>query len=154
MHTAMKHKPGKVDALLRAYCKNKSLKYTPERRAILETVCSMHTHFEADELYRELRARNNRRISRATVYRTLPLLEECGLIRKVIFVDKHTHYETVYDHLHHEHLICLNCGRIIEFYRKTLEDTLAAIARENKFTPVAHKLEITGYCENCSKDER
>jgi Fur family ferric uptake transcriptional regulator len=149
----MKIQTGKVDTLLRGYCKKKSLKYTPERKRILEAACSMDHHFEADDLYLKLRDSSGRRISRATVYRTLPLLEESGLIRRVIFVDKHTHYENAYDHLHHEHLICLKCGKIIEFYKRALEDSLANIAREHKFTSVAHKLEMTGYCDTCSKGE-
>jgi Fur family ferric uptake transcriptional regulator len=147
----MRIQTGKADQLLRVYCKQKNLKYTPERKRILEAACSMDNHFEADDLYLTLRKSGGRRISRATVYRTLPLLEESGLIRRVIFIDKHTHYEQVYDHLHHEHLICLKCGKIIEFYRQSLEDALDDIARENRFTPVAHKLEITGYCDDCSR---
>jgi Fur family ferric uptake transcriptional regulator len=150
----MKMQAGKVEKLLRGYCNQKSLKYTPERKRILEAVCSMDNHFEADDVYLKLRATGGRRISRATVYRTLPLLEESGLIRRVIFVDKRTHYEHGYDHLHHEHLICIKCGKILEFYRQSLEDALDDIARENRFTPVAHKLELTGYCDDCSKGER
>jgi Fur family ferric uptake transcriptional regulator len=150
----MKIQADKVEKLLRGYCKQKSLKYTPERKRILEAVCSMESHFEADDLYLKLREKGGRRISRATVYRTLPLLEESGLIRRVIFVDKRTHYEHVYDHLHHEHLICIKCGKIIEFYKQSLEEALDDIARKNRFTSVAHKLEITGYCDNCSKSER
>ena len=150
----MKVKTDKVEKLLRGYCKQKSLKYTPGRKTILEAVCSMDSHFEADDLYLKLRETSSRRISRATVYRTLPLLEESGLIRRVIFIDKHTHYEQVYDHLHHEHLICLKCGRIIEFYKRSLEDSLEDIAREHSFKSVAHKLEVTGYCDTCSRDER
>jgi len=114
----------------------------------------MHSHFEADELYFRLRQKGDRRISRATVYRTLPLLEESGLIRRVVFIDKHTHYEHVYGHMHHEHLICLNCGKVIEFYKQSLEDTLEDIARENQFKSMAHKLEITGFCDQCAKNIR
>jgi len=114
----------------------------------------MHSHFEADELYLRLRQKGDRRISRATVYRTLPLLEESGLIRRVVFIDKHTHYENVYGHLHHEHLICLNCGKVIEFYKQSLEETLEDIAQENKFKSMAHKLEITGFCEHCAKNTK
>src|SRR5512139_1709538 len=114
----MKLQSNKVEKLLRGYCRQKRLKYTPERKKILEAVCAIDNHFEADDLYLKLREVGGRRISRATVYRTLPLLEESGLIRRVILVDKHTYYEHVYDHLHHEHLICRKCGKIIEFYKR------------------------------------
>ena len=150
----MKVQLQKVERLFSDYLEQKQLKYTPERKVILREVFSLHNHFEADELYFKLRKKGSHRISRATVYRTLPLLEESGLIRRVVFIDKHTHYEHVYGSMHHEHLICLSCGDVIEFYKKSLEDTLEDVARENKFNSVAHKLEITGYCRNCSKLNR
>lgn len=147
----MKVQVKKLEKIFSDYLKQKQLKYTPERRTILNEVFNIHNHFEADELFLRLRQKRDHRISRATVYRTLPLLEESGLVRKVIFVDKHTHYEHVYGHKHHEHLICLNCGKVIEFYRKSLEDTLEDVARENDFKHIAHKMEITGYCKNCKR---
>ena len=142
----------KVEKIFSDYLKKNRLKYTQERKIILREIFVIHSHFEADELYLKLRQRNDQRISRATVYRTLPLLEECGLIRRVVFIDKHTHYEHVYGRRHHEHLICLNCGKIIEFYRKSLENTLEEVAKENGFRSVDHKLEITGYCKDCQED--
>jgi len=148
----MKMQIEKGDKIFSDYLKQKRLKYTPERKTILKEVFTIHGHFEADELYLGLRQKSDRRISRATVYRTLPLLEQSGLIRRVIFTDKHTHYENVYGHEHHEHLICLKCGKIIDFYRKSLEDTLENVARENEFKSVAYKLEITGYCKECQED--
>lgn len=141
----------KVEKLFRDYLDKKQLKYTPERKVILKEVFSLNHHFEADELYFKLRQRKGQRISRATVYRTLPLLEESGVIRRVVFIDKHTHYELVQGNIHHEHLICIKCGNVIEFYKKALEDSLEAVAREHSFEPIGHKLEITGYCKKCSK---
>jgi len=142
----------KVEKIFSDYLKKNRLKYTQERKIILGEIFVIHGHFEVDELYLKLRQKDDQRISRATVYRTLPLLEECGLIRRVVFIDKHTHYEHVYGRRHHEHLICLNCGKIIEFYRKSLENTLEEVAKENGFRSVDHKLEITGYCKDCQED--
>ena len=150
----MKVQLQKVEKLFSAYLEQNQLKYTPERQRVLREVFSLHNHFEADELYFKLRKKGSNRISRATIYRTLPLLEESGLIRRVVFIDKHTHYEHVYGHMHHEHLICLTCGNVIEFYKKSLEDTLEEVVRENEFHSLAHKLEITGYCKDCSKQNR
>jgi Fur family ferric uptake transcriptional regulator len=141
----------KVEKLFSDYLDKKQLKYTPERKVILKEVFSLSHHFEADELFFKLRKRKGQRISRATVYRTLPLLEESGLIRRVVFIDKHTHYELVYGNMHHEHLICIKCGNVIEFYNKALEDSLEEVAREHSFQPIGHKLEITGYCKKCGK---
>ena len=152
--TSMKVPLQKVEKLFSDYLEQNQLKYTPERKVILREVFSLHNHFEADELYFSLRQKRSQRISRATVYRTLPLLEASGLIRKVVFIDKHTHYEIAYGHMHHEHLICINCGNVIEFYKKALEDALEEVARGNAFEPIGHKLEITGYCKKCSKNVR
>ncbi len=149
--TRMKVSLQKVENLFRDYLEQNQLKYTPERKVILREIFSLHNHFEADELYFSLRQKGRKRISRATVYRTLPLLEKSGLIRKVVFIDKHTHYELAYGHMHHEHLICIKCGNVLEFYKKSLEDSLEEVARENAFEPIGHKLEITGYCKKCSK---
>jgi len=148
----MKVQMKKVERIVSDYLKQKHLKYTQERKTILKEIFSIHDHFEADELYLRLRQKGDNRISRATIYRTLPLLEGSGLIRRVVFTEKHTHYERVYGHKHHEHLICLKCGRIIDFYRKSLEDALEDVTRENEFKSVAYKLEITGYCKNCQED--
>ena len=147
----MKVQIKKVEKIFNNYLQQMKLKYTQERKTILKEVFSIHNHFEADELYLRLRQKNDNRISRATVYRTLPLLEESGLIRRVVFIDKHTHYENVYGHKHHEHLICLKCGRVIEFYKKSLEDKLEDVARENEFVHISHKMEIMGYCRSCQK---
>ena len=147
----MKTEMENIENIFSDYLEKKLLRYTQERRCILKEVFAIHGHFEADELYLKLRQNSDHRISRATVYRTLPLLEESGLIRRVAFVDKHTHYENVYGHKHHEHLICLKCGKVTDFYKKSLEDALEIVAKENEFESVAHKLEITGYCKDCQK---
>lgn len=100
----------------------KKLAFTTEGKNILKEIFTIHGHFEADELYRSLRQRSDRKISRATVYRILPLLEEGGLIRRVVFIDKHTHHENIYSHRHHEHLICIKCGKVIVLMkRRTFE---------------------------------
>ena len=147
----MKIKNEDVETILRAYLGKKKLKFTAERKTIFEEVFSITKHFDADELYLKLRQRNNPKISRATVYRTLPLLEDIGLLRKVDFTDKHSHYECVDADTHHEHLICLKCGKIIDFYHKSLETTLHKVATEFGFKHIEHKLEITGYCGKCQE---
>ncbi len=127
---------------------SRGLKFTPERRFVLEEAFIIHDHFEAEDLLLSIR-RHNRRVSRGTVYRTLDLLVESGLVRKVAFIDKHTHYEHVYGHDHHEHLICLECGRVIEFYREELENSLQDVCRKNNFNIKSHKMEVLGYCKDC-----
>jgi len=134
------------------FLRSKGLKNTPERRQILEAVFSMHNHFEVDELLIKMRQTYKKRVSKATIYRSLPLLVECGLIREAIFMDKHTHYEHIFGHSEHEHIVCINCRKIVEFADKSLQLALEEVAEKYNFRKLSHKLEIDGLCEECSKD--
>ncbi|MHB1000922.1 MAG: Fur family transcriptional regulator [Armatimonadota bacterium] len=111
----------------------------------------IHVHFEADDIVIGLRHSGNR-VSRASVYRTLPLLVECGLLRDVYSAEKHCHYEHVFGHEHHDHLICSGCGSTIEFSNSEIEAMQDRICKEYGFFPVRHKLEITGLCKECKSD--
>lgn len=132
------------------YLITKKLKFTPERQAILFRVFANHKHFEADELLVDLR-NNNLKISKATIYRTLSLLVESGLLREVISGERHAHYEHVYGHEHHDHLVCNNCGKIIEFVEHRIEKLQDEVCKSNKFKPESHRLQIQGLCEDCTK---
>lgn len=136
------------EEIFKNHLKQKGLKLTPERQLVLKHICEIHRHFEAEDLHFKIR-QNGDRVSRGTIYRTLPLLVECNLIRPVEFIEDHLHYEYVYGHKHHEHLICLKCGRVIEFYNKILEDNLKKVCIENRFMLNNHKIEAIGYCEKC-----
>lgn len=130
--------------------KEKGLKWTPERRAIYDQVCTMSSHFDADELLFRLRQHKSR-ISKGSVYRTIKLLEQTGIIRPVVFTERHTHYERVLDRKHHSHLICLKCGRIIEFFKPKLAEGLSEVYKEYSFREIGHKIETTGLCKRCQK---
>lgn len=130
--------------------RSRKLRRTAARLTVLREALAMHGHFEAEDLLVRLRQRG-RRVSRGTIYRTLKLLVECGLLREVAFVDRHTHYEFVLGHRHHEHLICVGCGRVIEFSNRPLERKLGEVCRSRRFIPLQHKLEVTGYCEECAR---
>ena len=133
----------------RTHIQTKGLKYTNERKRILEAVLSMPSHFEVDELHIKMRSQYHNNVSRATIYRTLPLMVEAGILREVLIVDKHAHYEHTSRHKHHEHLICLKCGKIIEFVNPQLEDLLMSVAGDHQFHVKGHKLEMTGICKDC-----
>ena len=96
--------------------------WTPEREAILGQVFATHEHFEADDLLLRLKKKNIR-ISRATIYRTLELLVKSRLVRKVTFGENHTHYEHTFGHKHHDHLICVKCGNVLEFTNPNIEQS-------------------------------
>lgn len=127
-------------------------KCTPQRHEVFDEILRLGGHFSAEELVERLRERTGGpAISRATVYRTLPVLLECGLLREVLFTDKHTHYEAVHSRDHHEHMVCTGCGRTIEFDDSDLERVLRKIARTVRFSPVSHKVEVYGLCDRCRR---
>ena len=134
--------------IFKEYLTARKLKFTVERQAILDRVFENHKHFEADELLVDLRL-NDMKISKATIYRTLALLVKSGLLREVIFGERHAHYEHVYGHEHHDHLVCNNCGKIIEFTEHRIEKLQDEVCRKNKFKTDSHRLQIQGLCEDC-----
>jgi len=87
--------------------------------------------------------------SRSTVYRTVRLLQEFGAIREVIKLGNRTIYEFVAGKPHHEHLICVECGKIIEFYKEEIEELQDRVCEEYDFTPLNHRLEVFGLCSEC-----
>jgi Fur family ferric uptake transcriptional regulator len=131
----------------------KGMRLTPEREAILTEVFAEHDHFDIDELFIRLRQKG-RRISRASIYRSLPLLVESGLVNEVYFEDGHLHYEHVYGHEHHCHLRCLSCRKVIDFScDREVEEAEKRVGRANAFETVGHRLEIYGYCFQCREEK-
>jgi len=130
------------------YLRSKKLKLTGERMDILAAIFLKDTHFDAEALHSELK-HQGRDISRATVYRTLDLLVQCGLVRKSSLGSSHANYEAAREDEHHDHLICLNCNKVIEFYRPDLERLQEEICQEQGFKPLHHSLQIFGLCVDC-----
>jgi Fur family transcriptional regulator, ferric uptake regulator len=130
------------------YLRSKKLKLTGERMDILAAIFRKDTHFDAEALHLELK-HQGLDISRATVYRTLDLLVQCGLVRKSSLGSSHANYEAAREDEHHDHLICLNCNKVIEFYRPDLERLQEDICREQTFKPLHHSLQIFGICSDC-----
>ena len=128
----------------------KGLKLTKERIAVLKEVFSSHNHFEPENLYLRIKDSGSK-ASRASVYRTLNLLVESGLVEKVTRTEKSNVYEHTFGHTHHDHMICDGCGRIIEFYSEKLENLQQEICLANDFDGRNHTLEIHGYCTECKK---
>lgn len=125
------------------------LKLTRERRLIAEEVLQSEGHFDMEELYVRMRARGVK-VSRASAYRTLPLLVKSGLIVEVERTDKHLHYERVAGRVHHDHMLCMNCGQVMEFYSAALERLQEKICTERNFKSASHILEIKGHCKKCA----
>ena len=136
--------------IFRDFMATKGLKATRQRDAILDAFLASNRHMSIEELYLKLRAKNPR-IGYATVYRTLKLFAESGIAREIQFGDGQTRYEHVAEGEHHDHLVCLHCGTIIEFENETIEKLQDAVAEGYGFIIETHKLELYGTCAKCRK---
>jgi len=132
----------------RSFIKGKGLRNTPEREEIILEIFVSRDHFDVDELYLRLRNTGSR-VSKASIYRNIPLIMECGLIKEVWHEDGHMHYEPVYGQTHHCHLRCLECGKVIEFVESDLKDIQERLAKKHDFDIVDHRLDVVGYCSEC-----
>ncbi|UCD83748.1 MAG: transcriptional repressor [Deltaproteobacteria bacterium] len=140
------------ESIFESHLKTKGLKLTPQRKAILEEVFASHEHFDIEELFANLRNKG-KRISRATIYRTLPLLVESNLIKEAFRYQDKVSYEHIFGHGHHDHLLCIKCGRIIEFMDEKIEELQEAVCKKYGFKPTEHRLGIKGYCKKCISHE-
>jgi Fur family ferric uptake transcriptional regulator len=140
------------ERLFRSFLKSRGLRFTPERKRVLEEITRIGDHFEIEELWVNM-YRRKRRVSKATLYRTVALLVACGILKEVITGERHAHYEIQYDRDHHDHLICIGCGSIIEFEKAEIEKLQNEVCARLRFRPISHKLEIRGYCEKCRPHE-
>lgn len=131
------------------FIKAHGLKNTRERHTMLEVIAAIRGHFDADGLHERLTAQGEK-ISRATVYRTLQLFHAGGLIRETVRAQGKTSYEAVAGREHHDHLICLSCGRLIEFRDERIEELQNKVCESHRFTPTDHWMSIRGYCEACA----
>jgi Fur family ferric uptake transcriptional regulator len=123
---------------------------TGERFKVLESVLNRVGHFNADELYASM-VLNNLRISRATVYSTLELLEKAGLIIKHNFRGDRSYYEIGFDEPHHDHLICVKCGHITEFVTPQLLGIRKQIADKAGLQVIDHSFQIFAECTEPAK---
>jgi Fur family ferric uptake transcriptional regulator len=134
--------------VFREFIRNKGFRNTPEREQVIKAIFSSHDHFDVDELHLKVR-RQDEKISKATIYRTIPLLLECGLIQEAYFEDGHMHYEHIYGHEHHCHLRCLDCGKVLEFAEEAMKETEERLREHYDFLVTGHKLDVYGYCPKC-----
>ena len=125
---------------------------TSERVAVLDEVMKTQGHFDAEGLYYRLIS-NGVKISRATVYNSLDLLQNCGLVSKYRFTENSSRYERSLGRPHHHHLICLGCGDIIEFVNERLERLQNDVCTEKNFSPQSSTVQIFGLCAKCKKKE-
>jgi Fur family ferric uptake transcriptional regulator len=136
------------DELLAKFMSERGLKSTRQRSLIIDTFFASHGHLSVEELWAKVRT-SDARVSVATVYRTMKLLGESGLAHARNFGDGQTRYEAAVGRHHHDHLICTNCGAIVEFENDRIEAMQDAVARRHGFRVISHKMELYGLCKNC-----
>ncbi|MCM3877222.1 MAG: transcriptional repressor [Thermoanaerobaculia bacterium] len=132
------------------FLRKRSLKVTRERTALFDEIFSTHRHFDAEDLVIRMRDRGTK-VSRATIYRTLELLHECGLVGRVRLNEEKYRYERLRKGEHHDHLVCSNCGKVIEFIDAAIEKRQEAVCREYDFAATSHSHQIRGICSACRK---
>lgn len=126
---------------------DKGLRRTSQRDAIVEAAFSTTEHYTAEELLAMAR-KVDPSVSRATVYRTLPLLVECGVLKEMDFGKDYKYYDPNYiEHPHHNHLICTDCSRIVEFEDQHIELLEDCITRRLGFSPASKSLRIEASCD-------
>ena len=125
------------------------LRVTRTRLTLLDQIFAQHGHIDADELLTAMR-QEGCEISRASVYRNLDLLVDCGLVRKHHLDHRRFLYEHVHAGQHHDHLVCGGCGRVVEFVSPGIAALQTEICRAHGFLPAHHTLQITGLCNACA----
>lgn len=138
----------KEKEILLEHIQKKGLRKTAQRDLILEIFLRTEEHLSSEDLY-WLVHKKDPDIGQTTVYRTLKLLTEAGLAREVRLGDGRTYYEHHYEHEHHDHMICTECGKVIEFFSPELEAMQDEMAAKYNFKPTHHSLRILGFCEEC-----
>lgn len=127
--------------------KQAGIKITQHKLAVLELFAE-HKHLDALEISRIFHKKNVD-ISLATIYRILSSFEEHKIITKHNFGNEHANYELSVSNEHHDHLICIKCGKVVEFVNEKIEELQLQITKQNNFELYSHTLNIYGICSEC-----
>jgi len=127
---------------------DQGLKFTLERQNICDEVMKLKDHFDADSLYVRFK-KKGLRVSRDTVYRTIPLLLESGVIQKSVGKGKKEFFERTAGKGHHDHMVCVRCGNIIEFKCEEIEDLQDEVCKDHGFKLFFHDHRLFGACKEC-----
>lgn len=128
-------------AVFRRFLKTQNLKYTPERAETLNAIIERDDVFEVEELMAEMRNRGYR-VSKATIYRTIKLLQDAGIITQALFDTKQAHYQLIYGKAPRDYIVCMKTGNHIEFNDEELNRLRDRICRERGWDPVGHRFQI------------
>ncbi|MDA3837925.1 MAG: Fur family transcriptional regulator [Candidatus Delongbacteria bacterium] len=145
------------NSTLKKYLQKMRLRNSDSRDQLLRFLCldrnGLNPHFEAEEIYHELK-KQDYKISRASVFRNLTLFTNARILRKSKFGENHFHYELCNDQsFFHHHLICKNCGKVIEFNSTQIKKHATKAAKMNNFSHIEYRFEIFGICKNCIEEK-
>lgn len=131
------------------YLKDKGIRRSRQRDHILDVFLKNERHLTMAEIYDSVRKKYSN-IGYATVYRAMKVICDSGLASEIEFGHGAARFEHKYGHEHHDHLICLKCGRFVEVVSSQIERLQKQLAEEHDFTPVKHKMQIFGFCKRCN----
>ena len=143
----------KVRDIFTAHLESNNYRKTPERFAILEEIDTRDDHFDAETLYIDMKSRDYH-VSRATVYNTLELLVASNLVASHQFGKNLTQYEKSYGCKQHDHLICENCHKVMEFCDPRVQQIKAAVGKMLAFEVTDHSLNLYGLCDDCREEKK
>ncbi|HMB52419.1 MAG TPA: Fur family transcriptional regulator [Thermoanaerobaculia bacterium] len=135
------------------YLHQQGMRVTRERMVLFDEIFARHGHIDAEDLLTGMQSQGLK-ISRATVYRNLDLLVECGLVRKYRLGRNHFLFEHIHAGQQHDHLVCTECGRVVEFVSPGIAALQTEICRAHGFVPDRHTLHISSLCNECAEAER
>jgi len=130
------------------YLYKRGLKLTLSRTIVFDEIMQAHGHFAVEEFIQQCKI-NKRKVSRATIYRTLRELLEAGIIRETAYGEKHNHYEHLYDEKPHHHARCLRCCEVIEFPDLEEDRIYQPYLKEKEFHILGHEMHFYGLCKMC-----
>ncbi|MDZ4676235.1 MAG: Fur family transcriptional regulator [Oligoflexia bacterium] len=133
---------------LGSHLKRKGLRLTEERKKLVQLILSMKGHFSPEELLKHVKTKRLP-ISRATIYRILPVLVSAEIIQQSLLTEGQTRFEVTWNKDHHDHLICTYCNKVIEFQHNTIEIMQREIANRYGFILEHHVMELMGRCKDC-----
>ena len=131
--------------ILKQILHKENLRYTQQRQEVWDEICASDEHQDAENIYNSLRKRQIK-VSRATVYRTIDVLVKNNLVRRLNLGDGRSRFENKIGIEHHDHIVCLDCRKIVEFMDETIEKMQIRIAKEQGFEIVRHVHQLFGRC--------
>jgi Fur family transcriptional regulator, ferric uptake regulator len=134
--------------LFEKFLVQKRLRHSKPREFIVRTFLCMEQHITVDELWGAVKKKYPS-VGYATIYRTMKLLSESGLCREIRFEDGTTRYEHLYGHEHHDHLVCTQCGRLVEVVNEEIEKLQERLMKQHGFLPQSHRMNLYGICKEC-----